>query len=100
MPYRIVSKHNWYGDCNDSSFFLHVTIIGRFGFVLYYVFIEREQRIVIIVPMFDQAQENGNTDRYIQFHLTPKMWLSITIVAATHNLNDDFVYQYWEDQSS
>jgi hypothetical protein len=54
----------------------------------------------MIVPMFDQAQENGNTDRYIQFHLTPKMWLLITIVAATHNLNDDLVHQYWEDQSS
>ena len=61
---------------------------------------EREQRMIIIVPMFDQAQENGNTDRYIQFHLTPKMWLLITIVAATHNLNGDFVHQYWEDQSS
>lgn len=60
---------------------------------------EREQRMIIIVPMFDQARENGNTDRYIQFHLTPKMWFLITIV-ATHNLNDDFVYQYWEDQSS
>jgi hypothetical protein len=50
--------------------------------------------------MFDQARENGNTDRYIQFHLTPKMWFLITIVTATHNLNDDLVHQYWEDQSS
>ena len=61
---------------------------------------EREQSMIIIVPMFDQARENGNTDRYIQFHLTPKMWFLITIVAATHNLNDDLVHQYWEDQSS
>jgi hypothetical protein len=49
--------------------------------------------------MFDQAQENGNTDRYIQFHLRPKN-VVVTIVAATHNLNDDLVHQYWEDQSS
>lgn len=62
---------------------------------------EREQSMIIIVLIFDQARENGNnTDRYLQFHLTPKMWFLITIVAATHNLNDDLVHQYWEDQSS